>query len=194
MVYHRGWKAGRGAARMASASRGGGVPRYKDGGAAFGWPSAASAPWGRRQGWREVLACCAWRPERRLRNCGRVDGMPLAAWAAGHASVAWTASLLSVVYARPVFWAVIATVEVVRVSGRKSCLTCSVPATAALEGVVFPPWRRCCGVLTPLRPPFQGESPNLAIAGLDDGGVFGCRDLLGGVIFSECLGAITAMP
>jgi hypothetical protein len=34
MVYHRVWQAGRGAARMASASRGGGVPRYKDGGAA----------------------------------------------------------------------------------------------------------------------------------------------------------------
>jgi hypothetical protein len=117
---------------------------------------------------------------------GGAAGMPLAAWAAEHASlgvggVPLAGGSRSFVVWRCWLW----------VSGRKSCPTWSVPATAAPEGVVLPPWRRCRGVSTPLTH-HSGVKTQIRLAGLDDGGVFGRRDLLGGVIFRN-IGRLFAM-
>jgi hypothetical protein len=66
-------------------------------------------------------------------------------------------------------------------SGRKSCLTWSVPTTTTLVGAIFP----LGGIVVESRYPsvhHSGVKTQIRLAGLDDGGVFGRRDLLAGVI------------
>jgi hypothetical protein len=67
----------------------------------------------------------------------------------------------------------------------KSYPTWSAPATATLESIILPPWRRCCGVLTPLAH-HSGVKTEIPLAVLDDDGVQRRRNLHGGVIFLEC--------
>jgi hypothetical protein len=65
-VDPRGRQAGRGAVWLASTGRGRGEPRCKDGGVALGGSGVVFQRLGMVEGWREVVARCAWRPDRWL--------------------------------------------------------------------------------------------------------------------------------
>jgi hypothetical protein len=111
-------------------------------------------------GWREELAYRAWRPERRLRDLGV---LMICLWLCGRQGMSpWRGR-------RPCcgglcssgVWTVFDIGGVVGL--RTKVLPDSVGAgNGDARGRRFPPWRRCRGVLTHLRPSFRGENPNPA--------------------------------
>jgi hypothetical protein len=116
-------------------------------------------------GWREVLPCCTGKPERRLREEVVLFAMPPAAWVTRLASVGggvvplvgWSCSSggMGCPPATPV--------EAVVVGLRTKILPNLVVAdNGGARGRRSPPWGRCRGDSTPVRPSFQGENPNPA--------------------------------